>query len=212
MYKLITDYPVAVNSADHLYPNGTKNDNHTSMHFIFEMNRYFGREFTALDLGCAGGQYVTDVLDSGNHGLGLEGSDYNKVHGQYNWPDLEDENLFTCDISKPFSILWGDHTAYFDLVTAWEVLEHLTEDELVQLFTTVRTHIKTNGMFLVTIGYKPNPIPGTSLDHHVTQMGELQWIQFLSKYWRVSKYPFEYAVRGKGTDTGESFLFRLDPK
>ena len=35
--KVITEYPVALDSNDHLYPKGTSNDNHTDPIFIDEV-------------------------------------------------------------------------------------------------------------------------------------------------------------------------------
>jgi len=214
MVKVYTQYRRAISSADYSYPQGAKYDNHTSWGFIREVNDAFrSKKLKVLDLGCAGGQYVIDMNSVGHLAIGLEGSDYNLVNKQFNWPN---EHLFTCDISKPFYIVeyddQVDDVMKFDLVTAWEVLEHLSKEEMGVLFSTIYSHLAENGFVLISVGFKPNPVPGTNLDLHVTQMNEENWRVFLSYYWKVSDYPFVSAVRGFGSDLGESFLFRLDKK
>jgi len=47
------------------------------------------------------------------------------------------KNLFTCDITKPFEVVQGSQPVRFDLITAWEVLEHIGPDALDQVFRNI---------------------------------------------------------------------------
>jgi len=193
---LETEFPIAINSLDHIYPNGTKNDNNTSLGLIKELEIRVRKPFKLVDMGCAGGQFVIDVNKQGNIAIGLEGSDYNRKHSMHNWPKYDNEFLFTCDISKPFSILESENSPFIaDIFTAWEVLEHLSLNDLDICFSNIKRHLSPSGVFLVSIGYLPNPISDT-LDHHVTKMSKYDWYTFLEKYWTVGPYLYASAVRG----------------
>ncbi len=50
-----TDYPVALDSPDHVFPWGTARDNSVNLRFNQKVYRLFKREFLkVLDLGCSG--------------------------------------------------------------------------------------------------------------------------------------------------------------
>ena len=108
--KLITEFPIAYDSPDHLIPHGTKNDNYTNEDFINEVHEYFKLnheldKIKFMDLGCSGGQLAVDFHERGNISIGLEGSDYSLKHERANWPKYYEKVLFTCDITKPYKIV-----------------------------------------------------------------------------------------------------------
>ena len=57
MIAVETNHPLAADSADHLTPYGTLNDNSHHLPFVEACERLFGRKITVLDLGCAGGHF-----------------------------------------------------------------------------------------------------------------------------------------------------------
>ena len=58
---LETDYPVvAIDSPDHIAYAGTVVDNRTEENYVRNIKEYFGENLKVLDLGCAGGQMITD--------------------------------------------------------------------------------------------------------------------------------------------------------
>ena len=156
MFKVLTDHPVALSSLDHIYPEGTKNDNSTDLKFIEESLKLF-KNFWGLDnikymdLGCSGGQLVIDFLNKGNLALGLEGSDYSLNHKRANWLDYSNKNLFTCDITKPFQVLFNDEEVKFNFITAWEVIEHIVLDDLKQTFININNSLEDHGIFVGSI-------------------------------------------------------------
>jgi len=148
-FHLITDHPIAKDSLDHLYPDGTARDN--SANYIFNkklFDLFPGETLSVLDLGCSGGGFVKTVLEGGHISVGIEGSDYSLIHQRAEWANIPD-NLFTCDITRHFILHAGDGLPYqFDVITAWEVLEHIKECDLVGLLLNVRFHLKCGGLFI----------------------------------------------------------------
>lgn len=153
--KLKTDHPVAYEAPDYLAPWGTKRDNSRNWRFNQKLYRAFPKPtLKVLDLGCAGGGFVKDCLDDGCLAVGLEGSDYSKKHRRAEWATIPDY-LFTCDITKPFELFTvdGDKSVplEFDVVTAWEVMEHISECDLQQVANNVSMHLANNGVWIVSI-------------------------------------------------------------
>lgn len=172
--------------------------------------------FGALDLGCSGGQLVKDFRSLGWIAVGLEGSDYSLKHKRANWPELAGKNLFTCDISKPFRVTANGQQAKFHLITCWEVLEHIQEADLPQLFKNVLNHLEGGGYFVATTTSASDIHDGVDL--HQTKWSNQQWRQMLAanfpelepmdlklKYYHFVRHNQEGSVlvyRKKKTPTG----------
>ena len=127
MFRVETEFPIAFDSPDHLMPWGTKRDNHSSTSFIQESIAHFkmDRSVKFMDLGCSGGGLVKEWLTYTNFAIGLEGSDYSLKHKRASWPELYKRNLFTCDISRPYKVSYNSQVYKCDLISAWEVVEHI---------------------------------------------------------------------------------------
>jgi len=126
-----------------------------------------------LDLGCAGGGMVLDAALRGHIATGLEGSDLSLQHQRAEWRLLRN-NLFTCDITKPFRIENNGATFQYDVVTMWDVLEHIPEDSLPTLLENIRTHLLDGGLFVAsisTLGYSGD------VDWHVTKYPRAWWAE-----------------------------------
>lgn len=175
-----TDHPIASESPDHLFPMGTRTDSSRNPRFVDKLGRFpraVEPDFAVLDLGCAGGGFVKDCLDRGWQAVGLEGSDYCKMRKRFEWATIPG-SLFTCDITKPFTVMdsAGAHAPRqicFDIVTTWEVLEHIAEPDLPQLADNVRRHLRPDGLFVVSI----RPFGGEILgvEHHQTVQPQPWW-------------------------------------
>lgn len=180
---LQTNHPVAYESPDHKIPFGTMRDNSTNKKFVeFMAARIQGeageKPLGALDLGCSGGQLVRDFYERGWLATGLEGSDFSKKHGRANWPALGGKNLFTCDITKPFQITTDGKPAQFHLITMWEVLEHIPEQDLPALFANINKHLHSGGYFIATTTSAPDVHDGVDL--HQTKWPNDRWKSWLS--------------------------------
>jgi predicted TPR repeat methyltransferase len=184
--KVLTDFPVAYESYDHIEPKGTAADNTHGMTFVDQVEHISqGRKINFADLGCAGGGLVKDFVDRGHTAVGIEGSDYSQKLKRAEWTTIPD-NLFTADITKPFFIVDEANVGICDIITAWDVLEHIHEVDLGVLITNIRNNLKTNGLFVATIAtFEDHP-------HHITLKEKDWWLELFKKY--------------KMIDTGEEFF------
>jgi len=90
--------------------------------------------------------------------------------------------LFTCDITKPFRIFADEKPAAFDLVTAWEVLEHIATRDLPSLFTNILSHLQPGGYFIASTTSTPDINEGVDL--HQTKWTNEEWGRMIA-----GKYP-----------------------
>lgn len=178
-YILTTQFPIAVSSDDHLFPWGAAVDNTRWPRFVKSCERILNRKpLRAMDLGCSGGGIVFDFLLAGHSAIGIEGSDFSLLNQRANWRTVP-FNLFTADITKPFSVsLPGSREIVpFDIVTAWDVMEHIEESDLEILFANVSRHLKEDGYFLGTIAMAPDTDPETGAVYHRTVKPKPWWVK-----------------------------------
>ena len=198
--RVLTDYPLAFDSFDHLVPQGTKLDNHTNPDYIAEILAFFGnRQINYMDLGCSGGQLVVDLAELGNLAVGLEGSDYSIINSRANWPKYHNVNLFTCDITKPFTVTADDEPVKFDCISAWEVLEHIPAFGLPTLMEGIHNHLKDDGIFIGSVCQ-------SQCLWHVSVFSQQCWEEEIFKpLFKVEPYCFVNTLRS----TGGSFCVTL---
>jgi cyclopropane fatty-acyl-phospholipid synthase-like methyltransferase len=216
MIKINTEYPIAYDSPDHIQPHGTKQDNHTSLGLIEELKQYLNKQsFSIMDIGCSGGQFIVDCAKDGHTAVGIEGSDYSIIHQRANWPLYHNKNLFTADASKPFEVTLLDEPLKFDVISAFEVIEHIAPNDLNQFFKNIYSHLKRDGIFIGSISdNKVEIINGHVL--HQSVFPQLDWrFKILTDEWafkdtdfEVDYYPFNNAVR----KDGDSFLVLIKNK
>lgn len=202
--RIVTQYPVAISSADHTHPRGTKADNTRSPRFVARCEAVFGRKVSHMDLGCAGGGLVWDFHSGGNQSIGIEGSDYSLLERRAFW-SLIPERLFTADITKPFRIETdGGQPKQFDVVTAWEVLEHIHEADLPAMFANIRDHLVPGGLFVASVATFPDQDPVTGAVWHVTIKPRAWWAEKIASLGLkvVETPPFTHHdyVRGTGNN------------
>jgi SAM-dependent methyltransferase len=181
---LETQFPIAFESPDHIVPWGTMRDNSTNKKFVMFMASRItkenpGKNYGLLDIGCSGGQLVRDFRDLGWLAVGLEGSDFSLKNKRANWPALAGKNLFTCDAAKPFKVTADGQPAQFNLITMWEVLEHIPTPELPQLFANLTSHLAAGGYFIASTTSIPDVHDGVDL--HQTKWTNAEWHQWLAK-------------------------------
>lgn len=151
-FQIITNYPIATDSPDHITPYGVKLNNSKNSNFnklLYELFNY--NNLNILDLGCAGGGFIHDCVQDGHNSLGIEGSNYAKLNKLGCWTLIPD-NLQTTDISKPFIITnEKEEKVLFDVITAWDVLEHIKESDINTLIKNVLNHLSPQGCFICSI-------------------------------------------------------------
>lgn len=174
--RIVTSKPIAIDSPDHLIPNGTKNDNSVNPAFNQRLYEIIpATNVRLLDLGCSGGGLVRSILDDGGFAVGIEGSDYSLSSGRAEWATIPD-NLFTADVTERFSLYDDSGTkmmlrdAWFNVVTAWEFFEHIPVMKIRAVCENILRHLDPDGFFIGSIA--------THWDgpYHVTIQQKPWWI------------------------------------
>jgi 2-polyprenyl-3-methyl-5-hydroxy-6-metoxy-1,4-benzoquinol methylase len=202
---LETDHPIAVSSNDTKFPRGSKNDNSIAPRFNHKLYGFLGQRqrLRVLDLGCAGGGFVRSLIDDGHFAVGLEGSDYPVLNQASEWSTIQD-HLFTCDITKPFKLTdrKTKERLFFDAITAWEVMEHIAEDDLPALFENVDSHLAPGGYLIFSVATFLDWDSRTGCVWHVTVKPRSWWEEkFASLGFLVEdRHPFgkDDWLRGSG--------------
>ena len=166
--KLETEYPVAYESNDHIVPHGTIRDDTRYPRFIHACEMYFKDmdKLAFADLGCSSGGIVLDALLRGHEAVGLEGSDESFKQQRAHWRVIP-KNLFTCDVTKPFTLKKDGIRKEFDVISAWEMLEHIRESDLDILLKNIKDHLKLGGIFVGSIANWDDIDEKTGVNWHV---------------------------------------------
>jgi len=204
LYRIESKHPVAVSSDDHKHPRGSIYDNSVHAAFNARTAEYVrGRApIRLLDLGCAGGGLVRSFLADGHVAIGLEGSDRSQRAKSGEWGTCP-LHLFTCDLTKPFRIVDRDgRPLTFDVITSWEVLEHIPEGALDTLVASITGHLAEGGLFIGSVDTDPDGNLLTGATYHVTLKPKPWWLEVFARggLEEVPSHPYEIEdyVRGNG--------------
>ena len=202
--KVISDFEYCVDSPDFTDPVGAVNDDTTNKEYIEDMEKFFdGKKITTLELGCAGGRIVMDLIERGHNSYGLEGTPYPRQKNRPAWVKYYNKNLFNCDLSKPFTLLDdnGD-LMQFDVISHWEFLEHIPVESLDLLLANLYRHLKPDGVILCGVspwGPTTDPKHGhvyKDVVHHQACFMQEEWNEkYFNRFFEVHEYPFEGKLR-----------------
>jgi len=187
-----TNKPVAFDSVDHIHPLGTKNDNSMNPIFNAKLAQLIPyQQLRVLDLGCAGGGFVKSIIDKGGFAVGVEGSDYSKNLKRAEWATIPDY-LFTADITVPFQLYELDETGQekqmeFNVITAWEFMEHIATDKLPYVFENILKHLSFDGLVIVSVCEQQDGLNG--IWYHQTLQNKDWWINFFAQNGLVLQEP-----------------------
>ena len=167
---------IAFDSPDHLMPWGTRHDSFVNHRFNKKLWRLYSatRVVKVLDLGCAGGEFVRTCLNDGHFAVGLEGSDWSRRHKRSAWALIEGF-LFTCDVTGHFRLSISYQPLKFDVVTAWEFIEHIKEADLSIVASNVLAHLAPGGIWILSITNQEDIVGGVRL--HQTVRPKIWWRQ-----------------------------------
>lgn len=208
--SLTTAHPVAVHSNDTLHPRGCKNDNSIALRFNRKLYQLLGNRagMKFLDIGCAGGGFVRTLIDDGHFAVGLEGSDYPQINQTGEWATIP-KHLFTCDVTKPFALSDSQtgEPLRFDAITAWELMEHISESDIGPLMANLDNHLAPGGYLMFSISTVPDQDEATGVSWHQTVKPESWWLDRFRQlgFTNVSSLPL-----GKGDWLRGSGLSRWD--
>lgn len=217
MITLETQFNIAYESDDHRFPWGTRSSNANDGYFRAKLLRLFDEkiDWALLDLGCSGGAFVESLHEIGVAAVGIEGSDYSLVNQRGSWPKLGGHRLFTADITKPFSVRLHDRPMIFDVVTAWDVLEHLDTDGLSVALKNVQHHLKDDGICLFSVATIGDCIQGVEL--HKTILPRINWEAIFAAHEfepvaEIERYFAGHSARGRRFDESSGFNIALKKK
>ena len=175
--RIITDHPIATAYAEHF----DRDSDHSLCISRFSNPQFNRRLYELkpgtliiADLGCSVGAFVSDCIRDGHIAIGIEGTDWYLRHigKTKQWPTdptvcIRDKtfqvddysewprfpgSFFTADITQPFRLENYDGTYVgFDVVTAWEVMEHLAPEGVAQMLQNVRSMLNSDGLFICSI-------------------------------------------------------------
>ncbi len=173
MIRFYTDHLHPLYSLDYTVPKGGAHDNNGSDHFV---SFYEGKAINYLDLGCAGAAIVESMFNKGHNSFGVDGSDAQKKQGMNSWGRIP-ERLFNADITEPFHFVDEEtkETFKFDVITAWDVMEHLYEDKLPGFCNNLKSNLKPDGVFICGIADFADE------GYHVTLHNKEWWIDMFDK-------------------------------
>ncbi|APQ12468.1 hypothetical protein BJP27_13515 [Pseudomonas oryzihabitans] len=217
-FDVKTSYPIAYESNDHLNPDSTLEGIYRNTVFVKHCIDVLGKDFSALDLGTGSGGIVFEFIMNGINSLGIDGSDFCKKH-KFGYWSLTPKNFHTCDLTKPYTIssLAKNAKAEFDLITMWEVLEHISEDKLDFLLGNIMLHLKSNGYFIGSISFVPYE-DGNGNPYHVTLKPKSWWrkkFDDLGLVWlETSEHPFDVTrfPRGNGPRFQDFHNYGIHPE
>jgi len=146
------------------------------------------------------GGAIQSFINDGHFGIGLEGSDYSKKMQRSAWPIIS-RFLHTCDITKPFEIVDEEKNQRikFDVVTAWEVMEHIAPDDIDILALNVKNHLAKDGLWIMSVSHDEEIINGVRL--HQSVFPKDWWVDKFEKlgfkhYENLVRYFNSQFVRG----------------
>jgi len=170
-----TKKPVAFDSSDHIKPRGTLRDNSSNYNFNLKAYQFFNyKNISVLDLGCSGGAMVKSFIDDGHFAVGIEGSDISKKFGLGEWATIP-KHLHTADLTENFTVLLNNKVKKFNLITMWEVLEHIPKNKLKNLLTNIYKHLEEGRIFFGSIDFRPDGDVITKHKYHLTLENKSWW-------------------------------------
>jgi cyclopropane fatty-acyl-phospholipid synthase-like methyltransferase len=116
------------------------------------------------------------LYNKGHNSFGIDGSDSQKKQGLNSWGRIP-ERLFNADITEPFHFIDEDTNDKFkfDVISAWDVMEHLFEDKLPGFFDNLKNNLKSDGYFVCGIADFEDE------GYHVTIHNKEWWIDMFDK-------------------------------
>jgi len=167
----------AGNESDNI--NWVSENNH-NIAFNNRVNSYFNRKIKILELGCDGGVVVEQFHNDGHLSLGLDAhpvylcdnftfecSPDLLARRKRSWLNIPD-NLFQCNIGKPFKIQYNNEDITFDFIHSWECFEHIATNDVPTLFQNILNHSHIGTIFIGSIS-------NSSEIGHITKQDQSWW-------------------------------------
>ncbi len=119
------------------------------------IDKYFPKDKTAkiLDIGCSYGLFLAACQKLGY--FNYEGVDFDGEAVNYATEDLGLKNVFKDDI---FSFLNSRPNGNYDIITAFNIIEHIKKEQVVDLLSLISDKIKTGGSVYIEVPNGDSPL------------------------------------------------------
>ncbi|MDO8231951.1 MAG: methyltransferase domain-containing protein [bacterium] len=105
------------------------------------------------DIGCGYGLFLDACKRSGyTH---IEGAEQTEAYVTYATQELGISSIECADI---FTYLESKKDAYFDIITAFNIVEHVKRDKVQYLLSLIQRKLKKDGMFLMEVPNADSPL------------------------------------------------------
>tara|TARA_B100000315_G_scaffold168862_1_gene157430 strand:+ start:5354 stop:6235 length:882 start_codon:yes stop_codon:yes gene_type:complete len=176
-YKVVAEDDATFSDNDCEFPIADRRDDTRHQRLVNKSEKIFNKKIKFLDLGCAGGGLVFDFLTKGHEAIGIEGSDFPEKSSLAHWHVIPN-NLFTADLTKPLKIYdSGNRLCVFDLISAWEVMEHIAETDINQFINNLLLHMSDEGLFICSVSTVEFVDKKTGIAWHKTVQDKNWWVE-----------------------------------
>jgi 2-polyprenyl-3-methyl-5-hydroxy-6-metoxy-1,4-benzoquinol methylase len=174
-YSLSCSQTIAIDSNDNIEPESTFEGDVSRVEFVHACERITSKDkLKFLDVGCGSGALVFDFISCGHFAVGVDGSDACKAKGLGYWNIIK--HLHNCDITTKFSFLGNDaRNISFDIISMWEVFEHIPKNLCGQVLDNIRHQLSDNGLFVGSISQLEYVNAVTGTPYHVTLESKEWW-------------------------------------
>lgn len=212
--NLATEHPVAY-GADSIEPESTYEGTMRPTRFVRDCIEKLGGDIQCLDIGAGPGGLVYEWIFNGIKAIGIDGSDFCQRYHIGFWDNMR-SNMFTCDVTKPFNMFTkdSDKNILFNVITMWEVLEHIPEEGLENLFKNIRRHLHSNGYVLGSISLLPYS-SASGVPYHITLQPKEWWKEKMDNFGleMTDEHPFNINMfcRGVGNHIQDQHNYFQNP-
>lgn len=198
-----TIYPETIQEQEFVLSDNDYGESHKNPSFNQWVIDEFAKDkqISILDLGCGGGGMIEDFINIGNIGVGLDVRNGYYLRRAYSW-GTRPNNLFRCDITRPFQIYFDEKPAKFDIITSFEVFEHIHPSHIDNLLSNIQNHSHEKTVLLLQIS--TNPYEWV----HRTILPRTEWLNIFSKYNLEFKGCLPSTIRPDCKDQAISFILK----
>ena len=127
-----------------------------------------------LELGSGDGNFINDCVEDAKNAVGLDGFWILDKFKPGRWALLPN-NLFSCDVCRLFTMLFCGVAVKFDLITSFEFMEHLFEEDVDGTIMNIADHLKDTGYYICSISTR-------NCDGHFCIRDREWWLAKFEKY------------------------------
>ncbi len=135
-----------------------------------------------IDIGASRGYLSKRLLEENINSYGIDGSDYGIKN---NFLDIPMDRYAVCDMTK-YDFRNTNLEKYFDISTAFEITEHIHEEDIEIFYNNVSFISKEHLCSIHVSG--PDSKSGVRTSHHNIK-NKNWWINFFKKYGKIEEMP-----------------------